>query len=146
MAQKQGDYFRTVRFGGFHKEDVMRYIEGLERRLHEQALAGEQRDALLREARREQLRWMGEARLQRRRCAAANQVRQELARFQKQLAAAQDLLDEIERENIYLRGRVRAIDEAPVKEEPARVPLEQLTFKLFLEDLDDGGDPGDWEV
>ena len=137
MAQKQGDYFRTVRFGGFHKEDVMRYIETLERRLHEQAKAQEEQDQLRRRARREQLRWMSAARLERRRSAAANCVRQELARFQRQLDTAQTLLAEIERENTFLREKIRVLEEEPSKEEPASVPLEQLTWKLFLEGLDD---------
>lgn len=137
MAQYDGDYFRTVRFGGFHKEDVMRYIEGLEQRLHDQCLAQLEREKLLREARQDQLRWMEAARLQRRRSAAANQVQQELAQFQRQLAAAQELLASIERENGFLRERIRVLEEGPFKEEPASVPLEQLTFRLFLEDLDD---------
>ena len=137
MAQTQGDYFRTVRFGGFHKEDVMQYIEGLERRLHEQRQAQEEQDRLLRESRRGQLRWMDAARLQRRRSAAANQVRQELAQFQRQLASAQALLAEIERENGFLRERIRVLEEAPNKVEPASVPLEQLTFEFFLEGLEE---------
>ena len=140
MAQKDGDFFRTVRFGGFHKGDVMQYIEGLEQRLHEQKQLQGERDELLRISRREQLRWMDAARLQRKRSAAANQVQQELLAFERQLAAAQDMLAEIERENSFLRGKIRALEEGPHKEEPASVPLEQLTWKLFLEDLEDGED------
>ena len=140
MAQKSGDYFRTVRFGGFHKEDVMRYIEALELRLHEQAQAQQARDGLLRESRREQLRWMDAARLARRRSAAAIQVRQELGAFERQLAAAQELLAEIERENRFLREKIHVLEDGPIKEEPASVPLEQLTFKLFLDDLEDEDD------
>jgi len=140
MAQKNGDYFRTARFGGFHKGDVMQYIEALELRLQEQRQLQCARETLLRAARREQLRWMDAARTERRRSAAANRVQQELAAFQRQLAAAQDMLAEIERENSFLRSKIRALEEGPNKVEPASVPLEQLTWKLFLEDLEDGED------
>ena len=140
MAQHKGDYFRTARFGGFHKEDVMQYIEGLERRLHEQAQAQEARDALLKEARQQQLRWMDAARLQRRRGSAANQVQQELEQFQRQLEQAQEMLAEIERENHFLREKIHVLEDDTIKEEPASIPLEQLTFELFLEGLDEAID------
>ena len=135
MAQKDGDYFRTARFGGFHKADVMRYIEEQGGRLKEQALALEELRRQLRESRREQLRWMDAARLQRKRSAAAQQVQRELLQFQRQLDAAQALAAEIERENFFLRERIRLLEE-PIKTEPPSVPLEQLTFKLFLEGID----------
>ena len=134
MAQKDGDYFRTARFGGFNKEDVMRYIEEQGGRLQEQARALEAMRGQLRESRREQLRWMGAARLERKRGALSQQVRRELAQFGRQLDAAQALAAEIERENHFLRERIRVLEE-PIKTEPPIVPLEQLTFKLFLEDL-----------
>ena len=146
MAQHNGDYFRTARFGGFHKEDVMEYIEGLERRLHEQTQTQQEREELLREARQEQLRWMDAARLQRRRGSAANQVQQELKQFQRQLAQAQEMLAEIERENHFLREKIHVLENDTIKEEPASIPLEQLTFKLFLDHLDDGEDGEDFGV
>ena len=145
MAQKNGDFFRTARFGGFNKEDVMQYIEALEKRLHEQSQAMEALSARLRESRGAQLRWMGEARQQRRRGAAASLVQRELAQFQKCLDAAQALTAEVEKENAYLREQVRQQEEAPAAIEPPSVPLEQLTFRLFLEDLeDDDNDPGEF--
>ncbi|MCL1952576.1 MAG: hypothetical protein FWF60_07085 [Oscillospiraceae bacterium] len=145
MAQKNGDFFRTARFGGFNKADVMQYIEALEKRLHEQTQALEALSALLREARAAQLRWMEEARQQRRRGAAANLVQRELAQFRKRLDAAQALTAEVEKENVYLREQVRQQTEAPAAVEPPRVPLEQLTFRLFLEDLEGGdGDPAEF--
>ena len=52
MAQKNGDFFRTARFGGFNKEDVMQYIEALEKRLHERSRAMEALSARLREDRK----------------------------------------------------------------------------------------------
>ena len=144
MAQKNGDFFRTARFGGFNKEDVMQYIEALEKRLHECSRAMEALSARLREARAAQLRWMVEARQQRRRGAAASQVRRELAQFQKRLDAAQALTAEVEKENAYLRERVRQQEEAPPAAPPV-VPLEQLTFRLFMEDLEgDDNDPGEF--
>jgi hypothetical protein len=145
MAQKDGDYFRTARFGGFHKADVMRYIEEQGRRLQEQAQALEGLRVQLRGARREQLRWMDAARLQRGRSAAAQRVKRELSLFQRQLDAAQALTAEVERENHYLRERIRLLEE-PIKTEPPSIPLEQLTFELFIEGLEDekeesGDDP-----
>ena len=107
MAQKDGDYFRTVRFGGFHKADVMQYIEALEQRLHEQSLAMENQSGLLRDARAAQLRWIEETRHQRKRAAAANLVQRELAQFRKRLDAAQAATAEVEKENAYLREQVR---------------------------------------
>ena len=136
MAQKNGDFFRTARFGGFHKADVMQYIEALEQRLHEQAQAMAEQAAHLREARAAQLRWMDEVRLQRRRVSAANLVRRELARFQRQLDSAQALTAEVEKENAYLREQIRQQEAAPATIEAPSVPLEQLTFRLFMEDLD----------
>lgn len=136
MAQKHGDFFRTVRFGGFHKEDVMGYIEDLERHIHAQAQDLALQQARLRVERRRLLRWMGAARLERRRGAAARKVRQELSAFQEQLAEAQALAGEIEDENRFLRARIRVLEEDP-KVEPPSVPLEQLTFRLFLDELDE---------
>jgi len=133
---KDGDYFRTARFGGFHKEDVMRYIEEQGGRLREQGGALEAMRGQLKEARREQLRWMSAARLQRKRSALSHQVQRELQQFQRQLDAAQALAVEIDRENHFLRERIRLLEE-PDKTEPPIVPLEQLTFKLFLEDLEE---------
>jgi len=145
MAQKKGDYFRTARFGGFNKADVMRYIEALEQRLHGQSQAMEAGAARLREARAAQLRWMEEARRQRRRGAAAAQVGRELAQFQKRLDAAQAATLEVEKENAYLREQVRAQQEAPATIEPPGVPLEQLTFRLFIEDLEgEDNDPSEF--
>jgi len=135
MAQKHGDYFRTARFGGFHKEDVMRYIEDLERRIHAQAQELALQQARLREERRLLLRWMGAARLEHRRGAAAREVRRALGAFQERLAEAQALAGEIEKENRFLRARIRVLEEDP-KVEPPSVPLEQLTFQLFLDELD----------
>lgn len=136
MAQKNGDFFRTARFGGFNKADVMQYIEKLEQRLHEQSQDMESQAARLREARGTQLRWMEEVRLQRRRSAAANQVQRELAQFQRRLDAAQAAAAEVEKENAYLREQIRQQQEAPVTIEAPSVPLEQLTFRLFMEDLE----------
>ena len=145
MVQKNGDYFRTARFGGFNKADVMRYIEALEQRLHDRSQAMEALSARLREAHGAQLRWMEEARQQRRRAAAAGQVRRELAQFQRRLDAAQAATAEVEKENAYLRERVRSQEEAPVKVEAPGVPLEQLTFRLFMEDLEgEDNDPAEF--
>ena len=145
MAQKNGDFFRTARFGGFHKADVMQYIEALGQRLHEQTQAMEALSARLRESRAAQLRYMEDVRLQRRRVAAANQVRRELAQFQKRLDAAQALTAEVEKENAYLRERVRQQEEAPAAVEAPVVPLEQLTFRLFMEDLEgEDNDPAEF--
>ena len=140
--QHHGDFFRTAHFGGFNKEDVMRYIEGLEQRIHAQAQDQAAAQTQLREARRGLLRWMGAARLERRRGETAREVRRELEAFQEQLGAAQALAEEIEKENQFLRQRIRILEEDP-KVEPPSVPLEQLTFRLFmegLEDLEDGED------
>jgi hypothetical protein len=145
MAQKNGDFFRTARFGGFHKADVMQYIEALGQRLHEQSQAMEAGAARLRDARGAQLRWMEEVRRQRRRGAAANQVRRELALFQKRLDAAQAATAEVEKENAYLREQVRQQQEAPATIEAPSVPLEQLTFRLFMEDLEgEDNDPAEF--
>ena len=141
MAQKDGDYFRTVRFGGFHKADVMQYIEALEQRLHEQSLAMENQSGLLRDARAAQLRWIEETRHQRKRAAAANLVQRELAQFRKRLDAAQAATAEVEKENAYLREQVRQQEEPPPAVEAPSIPLEQLTFRLFMEDLE--GEDGD---
>jgi len=142
MAQHNGDFFRTARFGGFNKADVMQYIEALEQRLHGQAQAMEALSAHLRDARAAQLRWMEEARQQRRRGAAANQVQRELAQFQRRLDAAQAATAEVEKENAYLREQVRQQEDAPATIEAPSVPLEQLTFRLFMEDLEgDDNDP-----
>jgi len=145
MAQKNGDYFRTARFGGFNKADVMQYIESLEQRLHEQSQAMEALAARLRDARGAQLRWMEEARQQRRRGAAANQVQRELMQFQRRLDAAQAATAEVEKENAYLREQVRQQQEAPATIEAPIVPLEQLTFRLFMEDMDgEDNDPAEF--
>jgi len=145
MAQKNGDFFRTARFGGFNKADVMQYIEALEQRLHGQSQAMEALSVQLRESRAAQLRWMEEARQQRRRGAAANQVQRELAQFQKQLGAAQALTAEVEKENAYLREQVRQQEEASAAVEAPSVPLEQLTFRLFMEDLEgEDNDPAEF--
>ena len=144
-SQKNGDYFRTARFGGFNKADVMRYIEALEQRLHEQSQAMEVGTARLRDARAAQLHWMEEARQQRRRVAAANQVRRELVQFQRRLDAAQAATAEVEKENAYLRDQVRQQQEAPATIEAPSVPLEQLTFRLFMEDLEgEDNDPAEF--
>ncbi|MDR2688085.1 MAG: hypothetical protein LBB75_10055 [Oscillospiraceae bacterium] len=145
MAQKNGDYFRTARFGGFNKADVMRYIEALEQRLHKQSQAMEAQSAHLRDARGAQLRWMDEVRLHRRRVSAANQVRRELAQFQRRLDAAQASAAEVEKENAYLREQVRQQQQAPATIEAPSVPLEQLTFRLFMEDLEgEDNDPAEF--
>ena len=144
MAQKNGDFFRTARFGGFNKADVMQYIEALEQRLHEQSQAAQALSAQLREARAAQLRWMDEVRLYRRRVSAASQVGRELAQFQKRLDAAQALTAEVEKENAYLREQVRQQEEPPTIAAPV-VPLEQLTFRLFMEDLEgEDNDPAEF--
>gem|GEM_PF-2266246 len=135
MGKDKGDYFRTTRFGGYDKKDVMQYIERLERRLHEQVQAQEARNELLKKSRQQQLRWMDAARLQRRRGSAANQVQQELEQFQRQLEQAQEMLAEIERENHFLREKIHVLEDDTIKEEPASIPLTQLTFELFLEGL-----------
>ncbi|MDR2753230.1 MAG: hypothetical protein LBB50_02855 [Oscillospiraceae bacterium] len=145
MARKDGDFFRTVHIGGFHKSDVMRYIEQQEQRLHgqTQVIAGKERQLCA--ARREQLRWMHTARWQRQRSAAADRVQRELRDFQRQLAAAQVLTEEVEHENYFLREKIRALEESPIKEEPPSVPLEQLTFQYFLEELEgEEGDTGEF--
>jgi len=135
MGQHKGDYFRTARKGGFHKEDVMQYIEQLEKKRYEGQQLLHERERLLRESRQEQLRWMETARLQRRRGSAANQVQRELEQFQKQLEQAKKIVAEVDRENDFLREKIRVLEEIPNKVEPASVPLEQLTFALFLESL-----------
>jgi len=135
LGKDKGDYFRTTRFGGYDKKDVMQYIERLERRLHEQVQAQEARNELLKKSRQQQLRWMDAARLQRRRGSAANQVQQELEQFQRQLEQAQEMLAEIERENHFLREKIHVLEDDTIKEEPASIPLTQLTFELFLEGL-----------
>jgi hypothetical protein len=139
MAKKDGDFFRTARFGGFRKADVMRYIEEQAERLHTQALSLEELRRQLRESRREQLRWMDAARQQRKRGALFNQVKLELRQFQRQLDAARALTAEVERENHFLREHVR-LPEDQIKAEPPIVPLEQLTFEWFLKNLEDEGD------
>jgi len=145
MAQQGGDFFRTARFGGFHKADVMRYIEALEQRLHEQAQSMQAQSAQLRESRAAQLRWMEEARQQRRRGAAVNLVQRELSQFQRRLDAAQAATAEVEKENAYLREQVRQQEEPRAAIEPPSVPLEQLTFRLFMEDLEgDDNDPSEF--
>ncbi|MDR0531992.1 MAG: hypothetical protein LBG83_08010 [Oscillospiraceae bacterium] len=136
MSTRKGDYFRTVRFGGFHREDVMQYIEALEQRYQAQGHALEEQTRRLKEARSGLLRWMGAARLERRRGLAARQVQRELDAFQRQLQAAQTLAQEIEDENRFLRKRIRVLEDEP-RVEPPSVPLEQLTFELFLEGLED---------
>ncbi|MDR1927049.1 MAG: hypothetical protein LBQ33_00230 [Oscillospiraceae bacterium] len=143
MKQKNGDFFRTARFGGFRKEDVMCYIERLETKLHAQQQASETFAARLRAARRERLRAREELVLLRRQAESARQVRLELGQFQKQLEAAQALCEEIERENIHLRKRVRLLEQ-PQPEEQEGLPLEQLTFRLFLEDLDEEVDSSEF--
>lgn len=135
MAQKDGDFFRVTRFGGFQKEDVMRYIEGLERRLYDQRQSLEARENALRQAKRDRLRGAEQARLARRQARSALRVQEELRRFREQLTEAQALAEEIERENRHLRRRIRLLEE-PQPEEPPVVPLEQLTFRYFLEGLD----------
>jgi len=135
MAQKDGDYFRVARLGGFRKDDVMAFVEQLQRQLHEQSCLQKERDKLLREARRGQLRWMNAARQQHKRGSAAAQVAQELVHFQRQLIQAQGMLAEIERENYFLREKIRVLEEDPKPEETASVPLDQLTFQLFLDSL-----------
>ena len=136
ITRQHGDFFRTARFGGFHKEDVMRYIEDLERRVHAQSQDAKAAQTQLRETRRSLLRWMAAARLERRRGETAREVRRELSVFEERLAAAQALAEEIERENHFLRQRIRVLEEDP-KVEPPSVPLEQLTFQLFLDELDE---------
>lgn len=131
-----GDFFRSAHFGGFNKEDVMRYIENLERRSYQQAQDHAAAQKRLREARRGLLRWMAAARLERRRGETARAVRRELEAFQERLAQAQALAEEIERENHFLRQRIRVLEEDP-RVEPPGVPLEQLTFQLFLDALDE---------
>ena len=135
-TQNQGDYFRTARFGGFRKEDVMQYIEALERRMHAKTQEVDQARRQLRDTNKGLLRWMAAARLERRRGQAARRVSLELEAFQRELAEAQALAEEIEKENHFLRERIRVLEEDP-KVEPPSVPLEQLTFRLFIDGIDD---------
>ena len=115
----------------------MQYIESLEQRRHEQMQRMDQLKGLLRESRQQQLRWMKAARLQKRRNHAANQVQRALEQFEKQLAQAQKIVAEVDRENDFLREKIRLLEEIPNKEEPAVVPLDQLTFELFLDGLEE---------
>ncbi len=135
MAQRDGDFFRIARFGGFQKQDVMRYIEGLEKKLYTQQQSLETQRAALRLAKRDRLRGAEQARLARRQAQAALRVQEDLRRFREQLAEAQALAEEIEQENRHLRRRIRLLEE-PHPEEPPVVPLEQLTFRYFLEGLE----------
>jgi len=104
--------------------------------MHIQAQDVEQANRRLRDARRQLLRWMARARLERKRGAAARQVARELAAFEQELSAAQALAEEIEKENRFLRERIRVLEEEPKVEAPS-VPLEQLTFRLFIDGIDD---------
>ncbi|MDR2525711.1 MAG: hypothetical protein LBC83_05980 [Oscillospiraceae bacterium] len=135
MAHKDGDYFRVARFGGFQKEDVMRYIDGLEQKLHAQRQAADACAVALRQARLARLRGQEQARLAQRQAQAAVRVQEELRRFGEQLSEAQRVAAEIEKENVHLRRRIRAL-EGPIAEEAPVVPLEQLTFAYFLEALE----------
>jgi chromosome segregation ATPase len=135
VAQKDGDFFRLARFGGFQKEDVMRYIEELERKLHAQRQSLETQATALRLAKRDRLRAAEQVRQARRQAQAALRVQEDLRRFREQLAEAQALAEEIEKENVQLRRRIRLLEE-PNPEEPPVVPLEQLTFRYFLEGLE----------
>ncbi|MDR2647822.1 MAG: hypothetical protein LBB67_06855 [Oscillospiraceae bacterium] len=136
MQRKNGDYFRTVRFGGFHKTDVMQYIETLETRLHAQQQQTQVLGDTAHDMRAQWLRALREVRVLRRRVSQQREFRQQLQEFQQQLLAAQALTDEIERENVHLRKRIRLLEE-PLPPEQEGMPLEQLTFKLFLDDLDE---------
>jgi hypothetical protein len=125
-----------VRFGGFCKEDVMQYIEALEQQIHQKNQKLENLNQSLRKARKELLHWIAAARLEHRRGKAAQRVGRALGTFQQELVAAQALAEEIEQENRFLRERIRVLEEDP-QVEPPSVPLEQLTFRLFIDGLED---------
>ena len=114
----------------------MRYIEELEQRRHAQAQETARAARRLTEARKALLRWMAAARLERRRGETAREVGRALETFRQQLQQAQALAEEIERENHFLRERIRVLEEDP-KVEPPSVPLDQLTFARFLESLEE---------
>ena len=104
--------------------------------MHTQTRLTQETNRQLRDARKGLLHWMAAARLERRRGAAAREVARELAAFGEQLNAAQALAEEIEQENHFLRERIRVLEEDP-KVEPPSVPLEQLTFRLFIDGIED---------
>jgi len=131
----KGDFFRS-QVGGFHKEDVLQYIEALELRMHMQAQATQRRTAQLRKARQHQLDWMTAARLQRRRHAAGDEVTLQLAEFAHKLEDTQKIVAEVERENSFLREKIRLLEMDPVIQAPV-VPMEQLTLTWLLGDDDD---------
>ncbi|MCL2530842.1 MAG: hypothetical protein FWE40_01630 [Oscillospiraceae bacterium] len=131
----KGDFFRS-QVGGFHKDDVLQYIEALEQRMHLQAQATQRRTEQLRQARQRQRHWMAAARLQRRRHAAGDEVTQQLAEFARKLEDTQKIVAEVDRENSFLREKIRLLEMDPVIQAPV-VPMEQLTLQWLLSDDDD---------
>ncbi|MCL2445828.1 MAG: hypothetical protein FWD06_03560 [Oscillospiraceae bacterium] len=128
----KGDFFRT-QMNGFHKEDVLQYIEALELRMHMQMQTTQRRTAQLRQARQRQVDWMTAARLQRRRHAAGDEVAQQLAEFAQKLEDTQKIVAEVDRENHFLREKIRLLEMDPVIQAPI-VPMEQLTLNWLLGD------------
>ena len=133
----KGDFFRS-QVGGFHKEDVLQYIERLELRMHMQAQTTQRRSEQLRQARQRQLEWMAAARLQRRRHAAGDEVTQQLAEFATKLEETQRIMAEVDRENSFLREKIRLMEMEPVTE--AVIPMEQLTLRWLIGDEDEEED------
>ncbi|MCL2106931.1 MAG: hypothetical protein FWH26_07760 [Oscillospiraceae bacterium] len=136
MKQNNGDFFRSVRFGGFRKEDVMRYIEQQETKLHAQAQRLDEQELSLRTQRRLRFEAQRQFRLARRRDSAALEVRGELRELRQLLEEARGLAGELEQENMHLRRRIRLLEQ-PQREEQEGLPFDQLTFRLFLEDWDE---------
>ncbi|MCL2195844.1 MAG: hypothetical protein FWB76_07845 [Oscillospiraceae bacterium] len=130
----KGDFFRS-QVGGFHKDDVLQYIEALEQRMHLQAQTTQRRTKQLRLARQRQLDWMTAARLQRRRHAAGDEVAQQLAEFANKLEDTQKIVAEVDRENHFLREKIRLLEMDPVIQAPI-VPMEQLTLAWLLDEED----------
>jgi len=131
----KGDFFRTA-VAGFHKDDVLQYIESLEIRLHEQTLLTAQRAQQLRQARQRQLDWMAAARLQRRRSAGSDDVAQQLEQFAGKLEETQRIVAQVDRENSFLREKIRLLELDP-SIEPPLLPMEQLTLTWLLGDDDE---------
>ncbi|MDR1465762.1 MAG: hypothetical protein LBJ11_10770 [Oscillospiraceae bacterium] len=139
-----GDFFRTVRFGGFNKEDVMRYVERLEGRVQDRMQESRQLRTRLEEETRlreeEQTRAAAQLDVLQNKLETLQELRGELEAFRRELTGARELVAELEHENIQLRKRMALLEQPRSGDLPEQegLPLEQLTFRLFLEDLEDG--------
>jgi cell division septum initiation protein DivIVA len=116
----KGDYFRTVSFGGFHKEDVLLYIEQRETEL----AALRTQSAELAQTLHEQKKQIAELR---------QNLREEAAQAKSAIAAAQEAAFAAEQENGRLRDEL-AISRQGVPTEEG-LPLEQLTIERILRGL-----------